>query len=191
MVSNHKVRCRFRPLVEADLAVFEQAYASRSDTGEYQWFGHSPPGRGLVEMGALGSEGGRLTAVATDDDRVIGSAFWFRRIWGPPETSWCWEIALHIHAVERGRGFGTECIRLLTRYLFDHTLTQRIQAITDVENVAAQQMLGRIGFTGEGKLRAAQWREGRWHDQLIYSLLRHDSVVMPVTEDGHGHAGTG
>jgi len=165
-------RCRLRPLEEADLPIFEQVYSCRDGTGEHQWFGFSSPGRGLAEMGAFGKDGGRLTVLA--EGRIIGSAFWFRREWGPPETSWCWEIALHIHTEDRANGYGTECIRQLMNYLFDHTLASRIQAITDVVNLPAQRMLARVGFIKEGLLRSAQWREGRWHDQFIYSLLRSD-----------------
>jgi aminoglycoside 6'-N-acetyltransferase len=166
-------RCRLRPLAQSDLAEFELAYSFREGAGEHQWFGHSTPGRTLAEMGAIDRDGGRLTA--TVDDKVIGSVFWFRRTWGPDDTCWCWEIAAHVHASERGKGYGTRSVALLARYLFDHTLAWRVQAIIDVANEPSQRMLTRIGFTREGALRGAQWREGRWHDQYIYSLLRGDS----------------
>lgn len=168
-----QVNCRLRPLEEADLPIFDDVYSSRAGAGEYQWFGFSPPGRGLAEMGALNRQGGRLTAVA-EDGRVIGSAFWFRREWGLPETSWCWELALHIHQAHRSRGYGTQCLGQLVEYLFDHTLAWRLQALADVANVPSQRLLARTGFIQEGVLRAPQWREGQWHDHLIYSLLRSD-----------------
>lgn len=126
----------------------------------------------MRENGALDARGGRLTA--TVDDRVVGSAYWFRRVWGPAETSWCWEIALHIHAGERAHRYSTRCVELLTGYLFDHTVAHRIQAVTDVATISAQRLLDRAGLTREGMLRQAQWREDAWHDQLMYSLLRRD-----------------
>lgn len=168
---------RLRPLEEADLPVFERAYSTRDGAGEHQWFGFSPPGRDLAEMGALGPHGGRLTVTA--HDRAVGSAFWFRREWGPAETSWCWEVALHILAEQRRRGIGTQALTLLTGYLFDHTLAWRVQAIADAANTASQRMIVRAGFTREGTLRAAQWREGRRHDQVLYSRLRDDPPPQP------------
>lgn len=168
---------RLRPLEEADLTVFERAYSTRGRAGEHQWFGFSPPGRGLAEMGAIGPRGGRLTVTA--DDRAAGSAFWFRREWGPAETSWCWEVALHILAGQRRRGLGTRALTLLTGYLFDHTVAWRVQAVADAANTASQRMITRAGFTREGTLRAAQWREGRRHDQVLYSLLRDDPPPQP------------
>jgi RimJ/RimL family protein N-acetyltransferase len=162
-----------RPLEAEDLAIFERAYSSRPLAGEHQWFGFSSPGRTVAELGAIGPDGGRLTAVA-DDERVIGTVFWFRKTWGPAETSWCWELAMHILAAERSAGYGTECLRHLVGYLFDHTLAWRLQAVTDVDNVAVRRMFSRVGLHQEGCLRGTQWREGGWHDQLIYSILRPD-----------------
>ena len=168
-------RVWLRPLEEADLALFDQAFSSPEGAGEYQWFGFSSPGRSLREMGALDGGGGRLTAMA--DDRVVGSVFWCRREWGLPETSWCWEVGLHLHADERGRGLGSRCLRLLSGYLFDHTLAWRLQAITDVRNVAAHRVLDRAGYVREGRRRGPQWREGRWHDHFLYSRLRDDPPI--------------
>jgi len=163
---------RLRPLEGADLPVFEDDYSSRDGSGEYQWFGFSPPGRGLAEMGALDRNGGRLTAVVAD--RVIGSVLWFRKEYGPSETSWCWELALHVRKDERGQGFGTQVTRLISGYLFDHTRTHRIQAATDTKNLAMQAVLAKCGYTCEGTLRSVQWREATWHDYRMYSLLRAD-----------------
>jgi RimJ/RimL family protein N-acetyltransferase len=54
-------------------------------------------------------------------------------------------------------------------------LAWRLQAIADVANLPSQRVLERAGFTREGTLRSAQWREGGWHDQHIYSRLRGDA----------------
>ena len=51
----------------------------------------------------------------------------------------------------------------------------RVQASTDVSNVAEQKALERAGFQREGVLRGAQWRLGGWHDLLSYARLRDDA----------------
>ncbi|MEU6557184.1 GNAT family protein [Streptomyces sp. NPDC046915] len=167
-----------RPLHESDLALFETAYESRDGAGEHQWFGLSPPGRGLAELGAIGADGGRLTVV--DGEAAVGSVSWYRRVFGLPQTSWCWEIGVHILPRARGRGIGTRSQRLLVDYLFANTLAWRIQAMTDIENLPEQRALRRIGFRREGVLRDAQWREGSWHDQVLYALLRRDRELDPA-----------
>jgi RimJ/RimL family protein N-acetyltransferase len=61
---------------------------------------------------------------------------------------------------------------LLARYLFAHTLVNRIEAVTEITNVAEQRALEKAGFVREGVLRGSSFRNGQWHDQVIYSVLR-------------------
>ena len=50
----------------------------------------------------------------------------------------------------------------------------RVEAHTDVENIAEQRALAKAGFTREGTTRGAQWRDGDYHDGYLYSILRAD-----------------
>jgi RimJ/RimL family protein N-acetyltransferase len=74
----------------------------------------------------------------------------------------------------RGRGYGTQAHRLLTRYLFAHTTVHRIEAATEAANLAEQRVLEKAGFTREGVMRGVFWRDGAWRDGVMYSLLRTD-----------------
>jgi RimJ/RimL family protein N-acetyltransferase len=49
-----------------------------------------------------------------------------------------------------------------------------VEASTDVENLAEQRALERAGFTREGVLRHAQFRDGGFRDLVLYSRLRGD-----------------
>jgi RimJ/RimL family protein N-acetyltransferase len=70
------------------------------------------------------------------------------------------------------------------QYLFGHTRVNRVEAITEITNVGGQRALEKAGFTREGVLRGTTFRQGRWHDQVIYSVLR-DEVELedPATKD--------
>lgn len=57
-------------------------------------------------------------------------------------------------------------------YLFATAPTNRLQALTEVENVAEQKALERAGFKREGVLRGLVFRAGAWRDSVIYGLLR-------------------
>ncbi|HEU5157288.1 MAG TPA: GNAT family protein [Streptosporangiaceae bacterium] len=167
-------RVVLRPVTQNDLDVFEAEFSTPDGTGAYQWFGYSSPfdlRHRFAETGLLTPEGGTL-AVGVEDDAVAGRVEWFKSLWGRPETSWCWTVAIGLRPSYRGRGIGTEAQRLLVTYLFDHTRAQRIQAFTDSANLAEQRALEKAGFEREGVLRQAQWRAGRWHDQILYSTLR-------------------
>lgn len=161
-----------RPVVEADLADLLRG-GTAEGSGELQWFGYGDPGalrRKLAENGLLTAESGRL--VVDVDGAVAGSVQWFRDSWGPPQTSWCWEIGIKLLPEHRGQGHGTEAQRQLVAYLFAHTTVQRVQACTEVLNVAEQRALEAAGFEREGVLRSALWRSGAWRDAVLYSVLR-------------------
>jgi RimJ/RimL family protein N-acetyltransferase len=165
---------RLRPAVAGDLPEMEKRLSSSGAAGEYQWFGPrspSPLRSRLAEDGLLGPDGGELI-VEADNASYAGQVKWLKSFWGPPEHSWCWTIGLTIAEEWRGKGIGTAAQRLIVEHLFAHTRAHRIQAFTDIDNVVEQHVLEKIGFTREGVIRSSQWREGSWHDQVLYSILR-------------------
>ncbi|MFG2476312.1 GNAT family N-acetyltransferase [Streptomyces fagopyri] len=164
-----------RPVTAADLDLFEREFSGRQGAGPYQWFGFRSPTalrRRFAETGLFGPDGGVLCVA--EADRTVGRVEWFAASWGRPDTSACWSLAIGIVPASRGRGIGTRAQRLLAEYLFDHTRAERLQAWTDHGNRAEQRALEKAGFVQEGVVRSAQWRGGRWHDQILYSMLRGD-----------------
>lgn len=173
-----------RPVVEDDLSWLSRRRNDPSGTGSHEWHGWRDPKserRRWDESGLLGDDGGTLI-VMNGTDRV-GAVSWRKVRTGP--IAWNWAIAIGLAPEFRGRGCGTEAQRLLVRYLFAHTHVNRIEATTEVSNVAEQRALEKAGFTREGVLRGTTFRQGRWHDQVIYSVLR-DEVELEdsATEDG-------
>jgi RimJ/RimL family protein N-acetyltransferase len=61
--------------------------------------------------------------------------------------------------------------------MLEELTAHRIWASTEVDNIAEQRALEKIGFTREGITRATGWRDGAWRDGVIYSLLRADPAV--------------
>jgi ribosomal-protein-alanine N-acetyltransferase len=59
-------------------------------------------------------------------------------------------------------------------YLFLSKDTMRIQATTDVRNLASQKVLGKTGFKREGTLRKTRLVRGQWTDDYLYSILREE-----------------
>jgi RimJ/RimL family protein N-acetyltransferase len=72
----------------------------------------------------------------------------------------------------RGRGYGTEAVRLLIDHLFATGTLERVGATCDVENVPSFRLLESIGMRKEGTLRSALFHHGRWHDVLVYGVTR-------------------
>lgn len=125
----------------------------------------------LLETGFRAS---RLLVVRLDGDEPIGFVSWHRTRHGPNAGSRAWNIGINLVPGARGHGFGVEAQRLLAEHLFDTTAVDRVEASTDVDNLAEQRALEKAGFTREGVLRGAQYRAGARHDVCLYSLLRSD-----------------
>jgi len=115
---------------------------------------------------------GRLVVVRNGDDRPVGTVSWHEVHHGPNPESTAWNIGIELVPEARGRGMGSEAQRLLAQHLFATTPVNRVEATTDVENAAEQGALARAGFTREGVLRGAQFRASRWHDVVVWSVLR-------------------
>jgi len=175
-----------RPVTEDDLAWLASLRNSPAASGLHEWHGWTDPQRRRrqwAESGLLGDDGGTLI-VLHDTDRV-GHVSWRKVRTGP--TAFGWAIAVGLAPDFRGRGYGSEAQRLLVRYLFAHTQVNRIEATTEITNVAEQRALEKAGFTREGILRGTTFRQGRWHDHVIYSVLRDEVKLMDATaEDGAG-----
>ncbi|MGN0062983.1 MAG: GNAT family N-acetyltransferase [Nocardioides sp.] len=108
------------------------------------------------------------------DGRVAGSVSWIWRVHGPNAGSRCLMVGIALFADARGGGTGSRALAELVSLGFRHTTTNRIEAHTDVLNVPAQRALERAGFTREGVLRGAQWRDGDYRDGALFSVLREE-----------------
>ena len=77
-----------------------------------------------------------------------------------------------IAAPERGQGICTRALRLLSRYALDELEVQRVDLVTDADNVASQRVAEKVGFQREGVLRAhLRHPDGRIRDSVMFSLL--------------------
>ncbi|WP_240938173.1 GNAT family protein [Nocardioides sp. JQ2195] len=154
-----------RPLTEADLSVLT------GDDDGFDYFGPRPsrqsvPPSDLNEQGAFG--------VLDGGGEVVGDVSWVWQRWGPNVQSRNPMIGIWLSPRARGQGLGTAAQREMVDLFFRHTAVNRVEAHTDVENLAEQRALEKAGFTREGTTRGAQWRDGSYRDGHLYSILRSD-----------------
>lgn len=165
-----------RPVAEDDLPVLEKLTQQPEATGEFAWFGWYDPlryRRQWAENRLISEDDGALMVVRGEER--LGFMVFRRK----PATvaAFYWEIGIAMLPEARGHGYGTQAHRLLARYLFAHTTAHRIEASTEVDNIAEQKALEKAGFTREGVSRSTGWRDGAWRDGVTYSLLRTDPLV--------------
>ena len=108
------------------------------------------------------------------DGAIVGSIQYNRVSYGPADDSRAWMIGIGLFPEARGQGIGTEAQRLFTTWLFETTDVNRVEASTDVENIAEARSLEKAGFTREGIVRGAQFRAGAYHDLVVFAKLRSD-----------------
>jgi RimJ/RimL family protein N-acetyltransferase len=105
---------------------------------------------------------------------LLGGVSWHAVDYGGTVSSSAWNIGIGLLPEARGRGIGTLAQRLLVEHLFATTELDRIEASTDVDNIAEQRALEKAGFRREGVLRGAQLRGGIRRDLAHYGLVRED-----------------
>lgn len=74
----------------------------------------------------------------------------------------------------QGKGYGYESLRALCDYAFSAGSIRRLTATVTAGNQASKSLLQKVGFRQEGELRECYWLNGRWHNDWLFGLLRHD-----------------
>jgi len=94
------------------------------------------------------------------------------------------EVMLLIGEAEsRGRGYGTDALITLLGYLFRQRNLHRVWLGVLDWNAPAIRSYEKVGFTVEGRLREDLYFDGRYHDQLVMSILRDEfEMRWPVSE---------
>ncbi|MBI5667699.1 MAG: GNAT family N-acetyltransferase [Chloroflexi bacterium] len=104
-----------------------------------------------------------------ETDQLIGLISLEQIDW-PNGTAW---MGVGIGEPEhRGKGYGSEAIRLLLKFAFHEINLHRVQLTVFAYNPAAITMYEKLGFVKEGIMRERLHRDGQRHDVLLYALLR-------------------
>jgi RimJ/RimL family protein N-acetyltransferase len=70
-----------------------------------------------------------------------------------------------------GKGLGTAVVERVVAHAFDTLGLRKVNADYLEPNTGSAVIVQRVGFTEEGRLRADAWRQGRWVDRIVLSLL--------------------
>ena len=84
------------------------------------------------------------------------------------------ELGFAIVPNERGKGYCSEAVQIMLDYLFLSKNIVRVQAHTNMKNIASQKVLQKTGFTKEGTIRKYYFARGKWNDNYLFSILREE-----------------
>lgn len=114
----------------------------------------------------------RWLILLEDDGREtpIGDLSAHAVYYGPTAGSRALNIGVSLVEDFRGRGYGRIAQRMLADLLHERGVI-RVEAQTDVTNIAEQRALEGAGFAFEGVLRMAQGRADGVHDLQVWSHI--------------------
>jgi RimJ/RimL family protein N-acetyltransferase len=92
-------------------------------------------------------------------------------LWGVDPHNRLAHIGLALRKSFRGKGLGTDTVRVLCQYGFVVRGLHRLQAETLADNAAMIRAATQAGFTQEGVLRRAAWVNGEFLDEVILGQL--------------------
>ena len=173
-------RLRLRPVRQHDLEGLYTSLNELSYRGSYYPLGlHAEPvfNRKFETDGFWTDDEGMLVMVDADD-HLVGEIEFF------PITSYLtgFELSYLVFGPEqRGKGYATEAVRLLTAYLFARRRIERLQLNIHPDNVASQRVAEKAGYTLEGLMRKCWFNHGKFHDLQIWSMLREEQTGSSVT----------
>jgi len=82
------------------------------------------------------------------------------------------ELIIRIGAdTDRGRGLGTEAVKLAINFGFRHRNLQRIWLRVFADNLRAIRAYEKAGLQREGILRRACFIDGKWQDEAVMAVL--------------------
>lgn len=130
--------------------------------------------RRFQETGFWEQDDGMLLIVSPGDE-ILGHIEFFKTVNYLNE----YELSYQIYAPEqRGKGFTSEAVNLLVRYLFENKRLNRIRLVIDPGNLASRRLAERCGFQHEGTARGAWYHRGKHRDVEIYAILHEDVIDL-------------
>jgi ribosomal-protein-alanine N-acetyltransferase len=141
--------------------------------------GSAAPDPALAErtrerIAASGTWGPRELLLAVDvEDAIIGSCQIRHGTGALPRG--VYELGIELFESARGKGYGTDVITTVARYLFEEEGAIRVQLGTDVHNAAMRRSAEKAGYRFEGVMRSFWEVPGEApHDYAMYARTRAD-----------------
>ena len=158
---------------EDDLEEFLQLENTYSEMGDFFPVGFRSPPRfrkNFSETGAWEEDMGRMM-VTDKEGRRLGHLVFFKE--ASHQTGY--EVGYGVFRREdRGKGYMTEALRMLSAYLFELKSVPRLQITTAEGNVAARRIAEKCGYQHEGTMRKYGFVRGEYVNAVRYSLLREE-----------------
>ena len=110
-------------------------------------------------------------ALAEDTTRLLGACGWTYIDWKNRKA----EASIYIgEEAHRHHGHGGDALRLLMRYGFEELGLHRAFVEVFEFNTESIKLFESAGFHREGVFRERLWRNGQWHNSILFSILQNE-----------------
>ena len=86
----------------------------------------------------------------------------------------CAEVGFLFAPSAQGKGYGFESLQALCDFAFNQGGIRRLIATVTAGNIASRALLEKSGFRLEGELRESYFLSGRWQNDWLFGLLKHE-----------------
>lgn len=118
------------------------------------------------ETGFWGEDFGRML-ITSKEDSILGNVTFYK-------TNG-YEIGYQIYRKEyRSKGYGSEALKLFSKYLFSLKQINRLQVTIPEGNIPSRKIVEKCGYKYEGTMRQAYFAKGKYHNIQIFSLLKEE-----------------
>lgn len=168
-----------RPIEEGDLDTLYRLQLNVEARGEF--FPRFPQSlaqlrKQFAEDGMFTTDHGALVMADNATGAIVGELFYF------PTVQYMQEMEIGYIVFDttvRGRGYTTEALSLMTRFLFETKMIGRIRLVIATDNKPSRRVAEKTGYRHEGTMRGGWFNAGRWLDGELYAITRADLGAKP------------
>ena len=165
-------RLYLRPFKQQDLEVWVDHVNNFDYRGDYlplDITNQVEINKKFIENGLLAEDYGRLLICENETDRMLGYIVYFKTTH--------YMVGLEVGYVifnpaDRGKGYCSEALGLMTEWLFLTKQIMRLQATVDVGNIGSRKAAEKCGYMYEGTMRMAIFSRGEYKDIIMLSITR-------------------
>lgn len=165
-------RVILRPVEERDLELLV-CWRNAPENRQYFFspFLINPGGQKKWYESLLADNNRVMFMVDTLEGKTVGTVALHNIDWRNQE---CEGGQVIIDPTERRQSYAEEAVKILLNYAFQELNLHRVYLLVFPHNEPTRSLAKRMGFTQEGVLRQAVFREGKFHNKIMLGLLREE-----------------
>ncbi|MFC9279066.1 GNAT family N-acetyltransferase [Streptomyces collinus] len=127
----------------------------------------------------LGGDCFLLAIEAVDSGEMVGTVGTYH---ADPRAGW-FDYGVTIGADHRHKGYASEAVVILLRFMFAERRFHKCQARIFTHNEGSLALHARLGFVEEGRLREHVFLAGRHHDLVVMGILADEFAQLHPASD--------